>query len=322
MRPFRPYLREWFPILVGPKGTHGDEIVKVGAMVHQISSLLRNLVVRATPRRMRPHAIAFLFPMLSRGRRGSSTSFHRVRRGLWLAIDSKLQADIPFLAFYEESRASRYVYPGPLLGALERRIAARYERGVVEVLPGDVVLDIGANIGEYSVVRQSIASSVIAIEADPTAWYCLSINSTFYPKILPVQAVLTSSGTTVDFYEAPRSADSPIVEPAKYDRRNRSASRTVDSIINELDCQVDVIKCDVEGAKPEVLAGATATLRNARAVMVDAGQERGGVDTVQAVSGILRAAGLEVRVEDFIVIGCRNHYHRSDEVAEGPPIGN
>lgn len=250
-------------------------------MLHQMSSLLRNLVVRVTPKRVRPHVIAFLFPFLSRGRRGSRTRFHRVHRGLWLAIDSNLQTDVPVLAFYEESRASRYVYPGPLQGALERRIAARYERGIVEVHPGDVVLDIGANVGEYSVVRQTIASRVIAIEADPLPWSCLNANSVLHEKILPVQAVLTSTGTTVDFYEAPSSADSSIVEPLKYDRKIRRASRTVDSIINELGCRVDVIKCDVEGAEPEVLAGAEATLANARAVTVDAGRERGGAETVQ-----------------------------------------
>lgn len=274
-------------------------------MLDRIKSRVLVFIERATPKRLLPHVLSFLLPWVTRHRSGSRTRFHRVRPGLWFAIDPCLEGEVAVLAFYEESRASRYIYPGALEAILERRVASRYELGKLQVNPGDVLLDIGANIGEYAVVRSSIASTVIAVEGDSLAYSCLRLNARLHPNITPIQAVLSSEDGQVDFYESPEGADSSIVQPSSYARLVSRSSRSVDSLVDELGVQVDFMKCDVEGAEPEVLSGATRTLSAVRAVAVDAGRERAGSDTVEEVSTILEAAGLEVRVDGWMVHGWR-----------------
>ena len=61
-----------------------------------------------------------------------------------------------------------------------------------------------------------------------------------------------------------------------------------------------MIKCDAEGAEPEVLAGAVATLRKTRYVAIDCGPERGliGDRTNNEVKEILLSLDFEI-LEEF-----------------------
>jgi FkbM family methyltransferase len=154
-----------------------------------------------------------------------------------------------------------------LFYALAEQSLRNYGDGPYRVKPGDIVLDCGANVGDF--IREALsagAKTVVAIEPVPRNVECL--NRTFSREIaagrvLVVQkAVWNKAGTmkialhdnslldsltAVGNAQATGYLDVPLI--------------TIDALVSELNLpRVDFIKMDIEGAEPEALQGAQRTL--------------------------------------------------------------
>lgn len=265
---------------------------------------LRSRVIRTLkavlPDRYWPSFVSFSYPLLSQRRRGSPTRFKRTREGLWLAY-SRVQPTHPSVAFYNPHRAERFVHPGGPIGATSW-LRNRYEGDRARIVADDIVLDVGANVGEFSLSVITEARLVIAIEADEVAYRCLEKNLSGFSNALAIQSLVSDEPGDVVFYSSPAGADSSLIEPfTTYTQMIRRAT-TIDDLCRHGGWPtIDVVKCDAEGAEPEVLKGAMDTLRSARVALIDTGNERRGLSTSSEVSEILEGLGFNLDIERGVV---------------------
>lgn len=134
------------------------------------------------------------------------------------------------------------------------------------VRPGDVVADVGANIGYYTVLLSKLvgpSGRIIAFE--PTEIYRelnqrnLAENDSANVELLPYG--LSDARTTLEVSIAGGSATLHWAEPDAPPERESIELRTLDEVAAELDLQrLDFVKIDVDGHEPAFLEGAWETL--------------------------------------------------------------
>ena len=159
---------------------------------------------------------------------------------------------------------------------------------------GDQVVDIGANVGEFSLGATARGAHVLALEGDPAVFACLAANVA-QSAITARQALVWKEPTELTFYSAPAKADSSVFQPSKAQAVTelRLPAEPLDQLADGLD-RIDLIKCDAEGAEPEVLDGGEKTLARVRQIALDTGPERQGAETSDACEKILTQHGFVV----------------------------
>ncbi|MBT8092100.1 MAG: FkbM family methyltransferase [Gammaproteobacteria bacterium] len=165
---------------------------------------------------------------------------------------------------------------------------------------GDTIVDIGSNVGEFSLYAVSRGARAYAFEPDPTVYECLSYNLGRLPNAHSLKLALWNEQTTLRFSSAPDKADSSFFNPDSHvrDVLELETSRLDDvAEIRDLET-IDFIKIDGEGAEPEILEGAANTLRRTRRIAIDVGPERDGKSTRDAVIEILEAAEFTIVAHD------------------------
>lgn len=158
---------------------------------------------------------------------------------------------------------------------------------------GDVVLDVGSNVGEFSLYAVSKGAQAYAFEPDPSVYACLSHNLQRFPDAKGLKLALWSERTTLRFYSAAEKADSSFFEPDSQVREVIELEAwPLDDIADIVALErIDFLKIDGEGAEPEILQGAKETLQRTRRIAIDVGPERLGESTRDAVIEILEASG-------------------------------
>ncbi|MDJ0639634.1 MAG: FkbM family methyltransferase [Paracoccaceae bacterium] len=185
---------------------------------------------------------------------------------------------------------------------LQRRLdRLLYQFGVddhVTVNEGDVVFDIGANVGEFSLAVAAKGASVVAIEGDPFVYRCLMANVGANTEIRTVEKVLWKEETELIYYSEPNNANSSVFEPPETDyaaNELRLQATTLDKLAADIGVdRIDLLKCDAEGAEPEVIEGGRDVLSRTRQVVFDTGAERMGEETSDDVQGLLENLGFRV----------------------------
>lgn len=167
------------------------------------------------------------------------------------------------------------------------------------IRPGFVCLDIGANLGYYSVVLSRLAGPtgrVLAVEPIPpfqAVWldnvrFSGVANLTLLPYALGGQNATVQMGTPVR-QGLPRHGMTRITasNPAEhYAHTYDVPMRVADELLADLS-RLDFVKCDVEGFEHEVFRHLQATLRRCRPLIQT---ELNGLDNRRAVAALL--AGL------------------------------
>ena len=134
---------------------------------------------------------------------------------------------------------------------------------------GDIVIDIGAHIGRYTITSSKQVGNtgkVVAIEADPDNFEILKRNIALnnLTNVLPLNYAVFSTRTRIKLYEQSASAkynSVMLTRAAKTKNYVEVNADTLDSILKQNGInQVNWIKIDVEGAEFEVLKGSTEML--------------------------------------------------------------
>jgi FkbM family methyltransferase len=134
---------------------------------------------------------------------------------------------------------------------------------------GDIVIDIGAHIGRYTITSSKQVGNtgkVVAIEADPDNFEILKRNIALnkLTNVLPLNYAVFSTRTRMKLFEQSASAkynSLMLARAAKTKNYIEVNADTLDSILNQNGIDnVNWIKIDVEGAEFEVLKGSTKTL--------------------------------------------------------------
>jgi FkbM family methyltransferase len=251
-------------------------------------------------------------------KRANAALKRRLSEGAYALVVNVASAVVPGVGRVRVTRAGERwkiaMHDGDLLILTPRRaslytggLRARYERLLrqyaypprVVIEPGDVVLDLGSNIGEFAFGASATASRVVAVEPDPVAAACLRANEARYPNVEVWEKLLWKGEEDLTFTLAYDNADSTLfsVDPGKERGRVTLRSTTLDAVVAEAEVErVDFFKLDAEGAEPEVLMGASATLARTRKVAIDCRPERMGESTADEVVALLAAAGFQTHV--------------------------
>ena len=142
---------------------------------------------------------------------------------------------------------------------------------------GDIVVDVGAHIGKYTIIASKMVGSkgkVIAIEAHPVNYDILKQNIVMNKlnNVIVLNYAVHSIETMVKLYEPDQEEGTTIYNTIMTDRTLLNDQKyvevkadTLDSLLLESGIkEVNWIKIDVEGAEYEVLKGATNILSSSK----------------------------------------------------------
>ncbi|MFB6301607.1 MAG: FkbM family methyltransferase [Haloferacaceae archaeon] len=170
-----------------------------------------------------------------------------------------------------------------------RRSVGHGETDVIEdflahLTDGDVVWDVGANQGTYSLFAAKRGAEVHAFEPNPDAYEIIERNAQRNGVSIQVHRVaLGSTNDTMVLREADRAGTRWIAQEGPGEEV---------TVRRGDDLQVpppDVLKIDVEGAEVDVLEGMRSLLEECRVCYVEIHD-----DSARAVRDVLRNAGFEI----------------------------
>lgn len=165
----------------------------------------------------------------------------------------------------------------------------------------DLVVDIGANIGELGIFCSMRKADYIAIEPDPSAFRALSLNNR---EAVLLNYALSSHESEQTFYLATSTADSSLYKPQEYTEAIKVMVKTLDQCIHENwpDRSIRLLKIEAEGMEPEILLGSKRTLKRTQYIAIDAGPEREGVSTAPECLNFLVKAGFDI-IDTYLLRG-------------------
>lgn len=174
----------------------------------------------------------------------------------------------------------------------ERELKLAYGVGVHFEVKGGVVLDVGANTGDFALSVAGECSHVYCFEPDPKAALSLKRNIAPHTNITLVPKVVWKADEPVSFGLETSRADSSVFSEAK--ERVEVPGVTLQSFIREAGIKrVALVKCDAEGAEPEVLEGVLEAAKFIDGFAFDTGAERLGKSTEKECERLLRDYGYE-----------------------------
>ena len=139
-----------------------------------------------------------------------------------------------------------------------------------------VVVDCGANVGDFSSAVYDIEASVnlIAIEPGPTEFLCAEHNIGAFAKLENV--ALGEHETVANFYLSSEHADNSLIQINNFDRIINVPVKRLDNFeeLIRVD-QIFLLKIEAEGFEPEILYGSHDLLTKVVYISVDVGFERG-----------------------------------------------
>jgi FkbM family methyltransferase len=134
----------------------------------------------------------------------------------------------------------------------------RYEPDVEHAInkllpPGGVFVDVGANLGWFSLIASRKASLVVALEPELDNFALLARNlaRNGCTNVIPLRLAAGSEATEVMLELDPTNLGGHRISG----RRQQISAVRVDQLTNALGCPPDLVKIDVEGYEPEVVEG-------------------------------------------------------------------
>lgn len=142
----------------------------------------------------------------------------------------------------------------------------------IDLAPNDLIIDCGANMGDFSNALRDICSDLqyIGIEPNPNDFAALKHNN---PSDSVLNLGLWNTEGKIDFYVNDKTASSSFIEPPEFREILMIECRRADSLFAGL--SIKLFKLEAEGAEPEVLEGMEGILPNIKYISADVGPERG-----------------------------------------------
>ena len=160
--------------------------------------------------------------------------------------------------------------PGPLGYIARRKLKRRHCKRAQDTFslvltdtgPGDLCLDLGANVGTFTRRMAETGADVIGFEPDPGAWSVLERRVQDLPNVTLIHKAAGHADDTLTLYRSDKwSPDSPgahTESSSLIPTKGASQAVTVDVIdiiafIENLDRDIRIIKMDIEGAEWDIL---------------------------------------------------------------------
>lgn len=155
---------------------------------------------------------------------------------------------------------------------------------IKEVKEGEIVLDVGANVGTYTMLLGSLGAKVYAFEPEALNYACLYNNIRlnkmddtvlgYCVGVLDYDGFSTVNNTGDEFvtgaacYSVEEEVDFNL-NPAQIMSKQGVPVITLDTFCSSLDIIPDHIKIDVDGLEHRIIAGNCNTLSKAKTVIVE-----------------------------------------------------
>lgn len=224
-------------------------------------------------------------------RRSCTYSFSVEDNGHILLSDEKTR-----FRFVGYRRLHRYVYPDGL-ERVKIKLKEKYCIPECDIEPDDIVVEIGANVGEFTLMASGKAKIVFSFDPDPDCYYCLNENTRNLPNVEVIKAGASNETGTKVFYLSSEDADSSLIAPKTF-----SGKIVIDTVRLDIWMQtigiekIDFLKLEAEGAEIEVLEGLGDKIDRVRKISVDGGPERFGESTFNEVNLFLKERGFSTLV--------------------------
>lgn len=163
----------------------------------------------------------------------------------------------------------------------------------------DVVVDVGANVGELGKWFQMKGGGVKYVALEPSVSE-YNANKKNNPQGVCLNMGAWDSEGVLEFFDRNDTGDSSLFRIAQSETPVRVLVRRIDQLEELKDfSSIKLLKVEAEGAEPEIIRGAVGILSKVEYVTVDCGFERGAEEksTADEVISILSENG-------FICIGC------------------
>lgn len=180
--------------------------------------------------------------------------------------------------------------------------------------PNEILYDIGANIGSYSLIAASLGTKVYAFEPSPENYSTLHKNSrlnSLSHLIVPLPFVLGSKNSEEEFsaHEVTSGATATF-KSGNIDERTREflPMMKLDSVIEMFQIsKPTIMKIDVDGAELEVLKGAAETLsdKSLKSILIEVEE-----DLKDEVGRIMNENGFQKEEEHERHKGVQNIIYR------------
>ena len=153
---------------------------------------------------------------------------------------------------------------------------------------GDVIVDVGAGIGEFTLWCADAGARVVAFEPDPLAFSCLERNTASLRNVSIFPYALWKENARLRLHGSIDTTQSSLIEDGKSNSRDADVEAWPLDLVQPIVRLpvIDFMKIDGEGVEPEILAGAVRTLRRTRVLGVDVGAS----DRRQNLRGRVEAA--------------------------------
>lgn len=143
------------------------------------------------------------------------------------------------------------------------------------LVPGNVLVDVGANYGEYTNFFKNIlkeTGKIYCIELDPETFNHLENKFKQDKNIILVNKAISDKNSIIDYYKGNDAWTNNIIgHDTSYNKNNKKGtieSITLDELLKD-EKHIDFIKIDVEGADLLVLSGMTETIKKTKAFLLE-----------------------------------------------------
>jgi FkbM family methyltransferase len=168
-----------------------------------------------------------------------------------------------------------------------------------EIGPGDVVLDVGANIGYYTLLfarRVGPQGRVFAFEPDPANFQLLrrNVRANGYRNVTLVPAAVSDRTAPTRLYLCRENKGDHRLYDSRDDRPSIEVpATTLDDYFAAYDGPIDVIKLDIQGSEGRALRGMSGLLRRHPGLKLTTefwpiGLERAGTDPRGYLEDLIR----------------------------------
>lgn len=188
------------------------------------------------------------------------------------------------IAFPHPRRYCRYMFSSGLERVLGEMLS-KYQDGDVEVESGDVLFEVGANVGEFTLAASRKGARVVAAEPDPLAFNCLRRN---VPSATAEPIAIGDQEGEAMLYLGTSGADSSLLRSGGTQPTRVEVLTIASWMARHGTAQIDFLKVEAEGFEPEVIAGAAPVLDKIRKIAIDCGPERYGKTTFSQCEELLK----------------------------------
>ena len=192
-----------------------------------------------------------------------------------------------------DSNHSMRMYAGQQYEPFETMVMSR------QIRQGDIVLDIGAHIGYYTLIFAKLvgpAGLVFAFEPEPSSFAVLkeNIRMNAYTNVVPEQLAITSERGEAPLYINPiQPGDNRIYDSHDGSPFVKVKAVSLDDYFSFYTGEIDFIKMDIQGAEMAALQGMSSLLRKSPSVIIFSefwpfGLTTFGVDPVDYLTALQR----------------------------------